>query len=291
MLSKILVGLRDTLELWSISEDPVVTNAIDKAILYIRALEAGATPSAPQTLSPSGIANLLQDIAQTQSITRTVLLLDDAAHAFSVKQQREFFEVFRELRSREVSCKAAIYPGVTSFSPSFQVGHEAEVIEAWFRPDRPNYLQTMRQIATKRFPSFIQKLGPSASENLDVLALASFGLPRGFVGLISDVDDEFQSSSSVRRTILNAIDAQADVVRTVFVNVADRLPRFKNYIELGRTFESAGRTALRTIGENLCTQRPRQSRLLTPYQTNSDESCVSWNTLASFAGSRIFRKV
>ena len=247
VLAKILVGLRDTLKTWSIPEDPSVNSAIEKAAVYIRALEAGTAPETAQALSPSGVASLLQAIAQEQSITRTVLLLDDAAHAFSVKQQREFFEVFRELRSREVSAKAAIYPGVTSFSPSFQVGHEAEVIEAWFRPDRSGYLQTMRDIAVKRFPAFVQKLGATANDNLDVLALASFGLPRGFVGLISDVADEFQTSSGIRRTMLDAIDIHADVVRTVFGNVADRLPRFKNYIDVGREFESSGRAALRKI--------------------------------------------
>ena len=247
VLSKILVSLRETLTSWSVELDSDIKAEIDKADRYIKALESGMPPESVTQFSPSGVAFQLQDIAQTQSIARTVLLLDDAAHAFSVKQQREFFEVFREFRSREISSKAAIYPGVTSFSPSFQVGHEAEVIQAWFRPDNPGYLDAMREIAAKRFPEFVQRLGKNANENIDVLALASFGLPRGFVGLISDVDDELQNSSRLRRTILDAIDAHADVVRTVFFNVGDRLPRFKNYIDVGREFESSGRAALRAI--------------------------------------------
>lgn len=247
VLAKILLSLRETLGLWSVETDPELKAEIDKADRYIKALESGVTTDSVSEMSPSGVASQLQEIAKAQSIARTVLLLDDAAHAFSVKQQREFFEVFREFRSREISSKAAIYPGVTSFSPSFQVGHEAEVIQAWFRPDSPSYLTTMREIATKRFPEFVQMLGANANENIDVLALASFGLPRGFVGLISDVSDELQNSSRVRRTILDAIDAHADVVRTVFSNVADRLPRFKNYIDVGREFESSGRTALRAF--------------------------------------------
>ena len=247
VLAKILLSLRETLGLLSVEIDPELKTEIDKADRYIKALESGVTPDSVSEMSPSGVASQLQEIAKAQSIARTVLLLDDAAHAFSVKQQREFFEVFREFRSREISSKAAIYPGVTSFSPSFQVGHEAEVIQAWFRPDSPSYLSTMREIATKRFPEFVKMLGANANENIDVLALASFGLPRGFVGLISDVSDELQNSSRIRRVILDAIDAHADVVRTVFSNVADRLPRFKNYIDVGREFESSGRTALRAF--------------------------------------------
>jgi len=256
VLSKILVGLRETLKAWNTAEDQGVAQSIESAIQYIQELEAGSPPTKlTQSLSPSWIANALQTVADAQGLTRTALLLDDAAHAFSVRQQREFFEVFRELRSRDISAKAAIYPGVTSFSPSFQIGHEAEVIEAWFRPDSDSYLGTMREIARKRFPTIVEKFAHSADEYLNLLALASFGLPRGFVGLISDVDDSMVSLTGVRRHALNAIDTHAEVVKTVFSNVGDRLPRFKNYIEIGRRFESAGRSAIRDFNKTKIVSR------------------------------------
>jgi len=260
VLAKILAGLRDSLQRLTILEDPETTAAINDALEYIESLEAGSASAKLKTaLSPSALSSMLHNIAQKCGVARTVLLLDDAAHAFSVRQQREFFEVFRELRSREVSAKAAIYPGVTSFSPTFQIGHEAEVIEAWFRPDRTNYLPTMREIARKRFPDFVSGLGINADDYLDLLALASFGLPRGLVGLVSDVDDASSTGSSMRQSILDAIDTHADVVRTVFKNISDRLPRFKNYIDLGQKFESASRSAIRkfnrakTIGRKTST--------------------------------------
>ena len=259
VLAKILAGLGQSLTLLAVPEDPEMSVTIESALQYIDSLEAGNVPQKIEMeMSPTALSSLLHQTAQRCGVARTVLLLDDAAHAFSVRQQREFFEVFRELRSREVSAKAAIYPGVTSFSPTFQIGHEAEVIEAWFRPDRANYLPTMREIAHKRFPKFVSELGTNADEYLDLMALASFGLPRGLVGLISDVEDSF-TGSSIRQALLDAIDTHADVVRTVFTNISDRLPRFKNYVDLGEKFEAAARSAIRkynrgkTIGRKTST--------------------------------------
>ncbi len=85
--------------------------------------------------------------------------MDDAAHAFMQQQQREFFEVFRALRSRTVACKAAIYPGVTSYSPFFNVGHEAEEIEVWIRTDSAEYTDAMRSIFAARFPQVTPGIG------------------------------------------------------------------------------------------------------------------------------------
>lgn len=251
VLAKILLGVKETSDLWDGIGDSSLWALVEKAGEYIRSLEAGVPPSKSNlSLSPSQISALLDACAHSAGVSRTVLLLDDAAHAFSVKQQREFFEVFRELRSRQVSVKAAIYPGVTSFSPSFQIGHEAEVIEAWFRPDREEYLPTMRQIAAKRFPNFTEKIGTSSAELVDTLALASFGLPRGFVGLISDVEDAVESSATPRRAALDAIQMHADVVTRVFTNVSDRLPRFTNYISMGRLFERKVKDSIKTFNRD-----------------------------------------
>jgi ABC-type molybdenum transport system ATPase subunit/photorepair protein PhrA len=264
VLSKILSGLSETLRLWNVTVSADVITAISNAQEYIRSLESGRVPNyVDRDLAPSKLTEMLQHVAAAGHVARTVLLLDDAAHAFSVKQQREFFEVFRELRSREVSAKAAIYPGVTSFSPSFQIGHEAEVIEAWFRPDHATYLGTMQQVAQKRFPAFVLKHGDNANEFIEVLALASFGLPRGFVGLISDVEDSSPTSVGMRSAILEAIDNQADVVRTVFTNIADRLPRFQNYVSVGSRFENAARTAIRSFNKDKTIARKTSTIALT----------------------------
>ena len=200
VLSKIVDGVGATFAAWHQELPSAASGLLVQCRAYIGNLETGKPPELDTLLlSPSGLGEFLSQVAQLVGAVRTVLLLDDAAHAFSVKQQREFFEVFRELRSREISAKAAIYPGVTSFSPSFQVGHEAEVIEAWFRPDTDSYLDGIEQIASRRFPDLAESLGDSYLDVVHALGLAAFGLPRGFVNMVGEVTDQMDLHVPVRK--------------------------------------------------------------------------------------------
>lgn len=240
VLSKVLIALREASDTWGIALSQEELSKIEAAEEYVQVLQSGSAALSSPGLSPSKVTDILIQLATRAGASRTVLLLDDAAHAFSVKQQREFFEIFRELRSRQVSGKAAIYPGVTSFSPTFQVGHEAELIEAWFRPDQPGYLQIMRQIVKARFPEF----SPKDPAVIDALALASFGLPRGFLGMCYELQDSGNANGS-RPAVVDQVNVHADLVRTVFSNIADRLPRFEHFISAGRVFERSAVAALR----------------------------------------------
>jgi hypothetical protein len=214
-------------------------------------MEAGSSPeSAPFAIGPSEMLVLLRDLASGVGVARTVLLLDDAAHAFTFRQQQEFFEIFRELRSRHVSAKAAIYPGITSFSPIFHVGHEAEVLEAWLDPTSDSYLDTMRDIARLRVPAeLLDSLGPSAKEYIDLIALASFGLPRGFLNMLSTVIDEAQrgATARLRKNLLDTISDHAESVESVFHNLGLRLPRFSNYVSTGEVFHDRAQQAIRNF--------------------------------------------
>lgn len=86
-------------------------------------------------INPGGIPtveqfkNAIEDLCDSLGINRIVLLFDEAAHIFRPEQQRNFFTLFRDLRSPYISCNAAVYPGVTSYGPTFQVAHDATVVE------------------------------------------------------------------------------------------------------------------------------------------------------------------
>jgi len=188
VLLKIVIGVRQALVDEGVSIPEQLDSTAKVAERFVRALEAGEQPVMPDDyLAPSQLIHLLESWTKRLGRKRCVLLLDDAAHAFSPDQQREFFEILRELRSRVVSAKAAVYPGITSYSPHFHVGHEAELIEAWYRPDEDDYLETMRQIVKRRLPARYQQRLRSKEELIDYLALASFGLPRGFLGMLSQL--------------------------------------------------------------------------------------------------------
>ncbi|MGY1459015.1 hypothetical protein ACW5F0_10250 [Luteimonas sp. A534] len=245
VLAKIIYAVAEATNIWGIALTTAEAELVHKCDCYIKALQSGDATN-DGSLGPSVVAEILVGLAKRAGVTRCVLLLDDAAHAFSVPQQKEFFEIFRELRSRELSGKAAIYPGVTSFSPMFQVGHEAELLEAWFRPDEPGYLGTMRQVVASRFPQF----KPKDPAVVDALALASFGLPRSFLNLCYDLHEESKVNTNVRASLVSTVATSAEITRTVFQNIADRLPRFKHYIEVGESLDRAMLSALRDFNKN-----------------------------------------
>lgn len=67
----------------------------------------------------------IEEICEETGIKRINLLIDEAAHIFRPEQQRQFFTLFRDIRTPYISCNAAVYPGVTSFGDSFQSSHDA----------------------------------------------------------------------------------------------------------------------------------------------------------------------
>lgn len=69
--------------------------------------------------------NTVEDLCGELDISRIVLFIDEAAHVFLPQQQREFFTLFRDLRSPYIKCNAAVYPGVTVYGETFEPIHDA----------------------------------------------------------------------------------------------------------------------------------------------------------------------
>lgn len=176
---------------------------------------------------------------------RCVLLLDDAAHAFSAEQQRDFFDFFRQIKSREISPKAAIYPGVTSYSSSFHVGHDAEEIDVWVKPDRQGYREFMRRVVETRFPRSTVP-GLYADEVvLDFICYAAFGIPRAFLNILQILvyanDEDRESFTGLkRRESLQAVKTHYQNTLKLFRSLSGKVPTFRNFIEHGESVLVAG---------------------------------------------------
>ncbi|GAB2513980.1 hypothetical protein GCM10026982_45510 [Nocardiopsis aegyptia] len=241
VLLKIAIGVENSLLECGRRVPTSLSSLTQGAKSFIKHLEAGETVEMPdEYTTPTELLQALESWTQSSGLKRCVLLLDDAAHAFSPEQQREFFEIFRELRSRKISAKAAVYPGITSYSPNFHVGHEAELVESWFRPDEEDYLDVMREIVKRRIPeSHLERL-KGREELIDYLALASFGLPRGFLVMLSQLlgVEEDDNHNPTRKMADNAISNHASSVRHIFATLADKLPRYKNFVEYGKKLEA-----------------------------------------------------
>lgn len=252
VLMKIVSGVTETYENAHLQPPDSLRLLGEDARLFVDRLAIGAeAPSLPNPLSPAGLLRLLESWSRDSGRKRVVLLLDDAAHAFSPRQQREFFEVFRELRSSRVAAKAAVYPGITNYSPYMHVGHEAELVEAWHRPDSDEFLPTMRSMVSRRIPSSLLDRLDGREELIDYLALASFGLPRGFLVMLSQLlgVEEDESTNPTRKAADAAVATHARSVRDIFDSLADKMPRYKHFVEVGGELERSMAKALRTFNE------------------------------------------
>ncbi|MFX0594015.1 hypothetical protein [Melissospora conviva] len=258
VLTKIMLGLHDSLSQANLEPPNSLRRVVTDGSAFVHSLEAGQEPRPPgRFLTPSEVLGLLEAWSSDLGRRRCVLLLDDAAHAFSPDQQREFFEIFRELRSRVVSAKAAVYPGITSYSPNFHVGHEAELVEAWYRPDEEDYLQTMRNIVSRRLPQSYQQRLRGREELVDYLALASFGLPRGFLVMLSQLlgVEEDHIRTPTRANAERAIADHAASVHNIFTSLSSKLPRYKNFVEVGTELVSAVTRAVQTFNSEKATNQ------------------------------------
>lgn len=124
------------------------------------------------------LKEILEDLADQLSVARFSLYIDEAAHIFLPGQQRQFFTLFRDLRSPYLTCNAAVYPGVTSYGETFQPIHDATVMSVDRDITRSNYVENMREIVEKQAESSILKDIERNGQNFALLAYAATGNPR-----------------------------------------------------------------------------------------------------------------
>lgn len=120
---------------------------------------------------------LIEDICETCEIKRIVILFDEACHNFIPLQQREFFTLFRDLRCPYISCKAAVYPGITSYG-TFQAFHDAMVKKVERDITSLDYIEKMREIVKNQVGGDTYNIFEKNGENFNALIYAASGNPR-----------------------------------------------------------------------------------------------------------------
>lgn len=115
---------------------------------------------------------------------RIVLFFDDAAHLGREASLEEFFDIYRTLSGSSVSCKAAIYPGVTRFGTRFDVYNDATVVDLLRSEELPGFNETFSAVMNARFPHDFETSGSRSLPKSMVagfLAQAVLGNMRGFI--------------------------------------------------------------------------------------------------------------
>ncbi|MDE3739396.1 hypothetical protein PSH28_22560 [Pseudomonas resinovorans] len=173
----------------------------------------------------------IQDLCEDLGLRRINVLFDEAAHIFRPEQQRQFFTLFRDLRSPYMTCNAAVYPGVTSYGPSFEAVHDAQIESLNRDIHAATYREQMREIVMKQSGAELQSDIERYGENFDALALAVSGNPRL---LLKTVSLAGRLRASEVQSVLK--DFYRTAIWAEHSALAERYPGHKAMIDWGRTF-------------------------------------------------------
>ncbi len=149
-----------------------IAKAYEESYRNSTAIDASAVPSIED------FKDAFEDLSDKLKVKRFCFLIDEAAHIFLPEQQRQFFTMFRDLRSHCLSCNAAVYPGVTSFGETFQPSHDATLVHIERDVLDPKYVENMREIVEKQADSTTQRKIAQNGRNFSILAYACSGNPR-----------------------------------------------------------------------------------------------------------------
>jgi hypothetical protein len=132
------------------------------------------------------VKEAIQTICEENNLDRIIFFFDEAAHVFRPEQQRQFFNLFKDLRSPYITCNAAIYPGVTHFGDSFEPIHDCVYKKLERSISDSEYLQYFKDIVVKQSDEHQRSEIDRQGELFNTLALASGGNPRMLLRTIQD---------------------------------------------------------------------------------------------------------
>ncbi|WP_033778621.1 hypothetical protein [Pantoea agglomerans] len=133
------------------------------------------------------VKEAIQTICEANGFDRVIFFFDEAAHVFRPEQQRQFFSLFKDLRSPYITCNAAIYPGVTHFGDSFEPIHDCVYKKLERSISEPDYLQYFKDIVFKQSDDVLKKEIDNQRDLFNTLALCSGGNPRILLRTLQDL--------------------------------------------------------------------------------------------------------
>lgn len=216
----------------------------------------------------------VEQLCRDNNVERVCLIFDEAAHAFRPEQQHAFFSLFRDLRSPFITCNAAVYPGITSYGPAFEMNHDATLIRLERDIEDPNYIGLMREIVTRQAArkqtanssedrAAANKLLAQAAKggNFDkmfpLLGYSAHGNPRHLLKTVGMLTD-FKASNS--ETVVKAYYRQ-DIWKE-HTALGDKFPILKPVVDWGRDFvEETLLPSLQERNENPETRGTRETTI------------------------------
>ena len=173
----------------------------------------------------------VEDICTSFKLQRLIVLIDEAAHILLPEQQRQFFTLFRDLRSPYLACKAAVYPGVTSYGETFQPLHDATMLSLDRDVLGADYVNTIREIVQKQAESATLAELTKHNANFALVAYAASGNPRVLLKTLARVPKlgAGQTNEMIREYYRNELWAEHSML-------PEKYPGHRHVIDWGRQF-------------------------------------------------------
>lgn len=128
--------------------------------------KSGLSARITNILNSGNIRSELVELAKNIN-RRIVLIFDDAAHIGRETDLGDFFGLFRTISGNNVSCKAAIYPGVTKFGKRFDVYSDATVIDLSRDERSPSFSKFFSEMTKTRYPKIHEKFSKTITSKQD----------------------------------------------------------------------------------------------------------------------------
>lgn len=179
------------------------------------------------------LIEFLTELCEEFKINSITFFFDEACQVFQPTQQRIFFDYFRALRTHNIICKAAVYPGIVTYG-TFQKFHDATVkkIERSITDD--DYIGMMREIVKKHYPDDYLNF-EKQGELLDSIIYAASGNPRFLLKSINEIISNNRKFNN--QNINNIIkEFYGTIIWSEHVKLGDMYSGHKEMINWARNF-------------------------------------------------------
>ncbi|WP_395547104.1 MULTISPECIES: hypothetical protein [unclassified Lacrimispora] len=302
MLNKILIALRMKLKEHGI----IVQGSIFKPITYenlnpivkkletyIKALEGedddlNYTNIKPEINDFNIINNVdffrefISDLCREYNINKIILMFDEACQIFSPNQQRDFFNLFRALRSPLIICKAAVYPGLVSYG-TFQQFHDATTKKIERNILADDYIEKMREIVKNNYPNEYENM-LRKGELLDTIIYCANGNPRFLLKSLNSILD---GENTLKAGRVNEIikDFYRATIWAEHTKLEERYKGHKNLINWSRSFiESVVSRDIEKINEEAEKQDEKKATICFAISRNAPEPIKQSIKILEYSG-------
>ncbi len=191
--------------------------------------------------NPLKFRDYLISLISDFNLSRLVLLFDEAAHVFNYDQQEKFFSFFKLLRNEKISCKAAVYVGLTNYGKNFERGQDAKEIKLSWSYKEPGDIKYIQEILKKRIQKYDEHYWNKLTQNKDIIELiciCSNGNPRFVFHIVDQLEntDVFTNRVLNYANIIKCIRTTINTKWSEFSTLSNRLLKYKDYIVQSQEF-------------------------------------------------------